>query len=65
MLRLYVYRFWHPRYRQWATLDCTAENQELALASALRFLRRENRRLLRVGKRRCQLPTHVNSMKPG
>lgn len=63
MLTLYTYKFWHPRYRSWVTLDCAASSRENALASAIRFLQRENRRLRRAGKLRCQLPGHVNFMR--
>lgn len=62
-LTLFTYKFRHPRYHQWVVLDCAAPTRELALASALRFLKRENRALARVGKWRCQLPTHVNHMR--
>lgn len=62
-LTLYTYRFWHPAYRNYVTLDCAAENRELAQASAMRFINRENRRLARSGKSRCQLPNHINHLR--
>lgn len=67
MLTLFTYRFIHPVYRQWTTLDCAAVSREAALASAQRFLRRENRRLRRCGIspkiRRFAVPNHLNDMR--
>jgi hypothetical protein len=61
---MFTYRFWHPSYHNYVTLDCFATDQVAALASAVRFIRRENRRLARFTTKRCQLPTHPNSMRP-
>jgi hypothetical protein len=60
----YTYRFWHPRYRDYVTLDCPAETKAAAMVSAVRFLRRENRRLHKAtgGKWRVQLPRHESFM---
>lgn len=62
MLTLWTYRFLHPGYRQWVTLDCAAVSREAALASAVRFLQRENRRLKKAGGRLCPVPHHINFM---
>lgn len=61
-LRLFTYRYYHPGYRQWQTLDCAAVTIDGALASAVRFIRREHRRLKKYGLG-LQFPAHVNCMK--
>ena len=61
-LRLFIYRFWNPVYKNYSTLDSGAKDQSEARASATRFLRRENVRLRRVGVKGIRLPRHDNEM---
>jgi hypothetical protein len=64
VLKLFVYRYYNPAYRQWTTLDCAAETVEEARQSAERFVRRRNRWMRRAGvKWRIQIPSHVSFMK--
>jgi hypothetical protein len=64
MLKLYTYRYWHPTYHEFCTLDCVADTPDAALASAQRFLKRENRRMVKAKvERRVQVPYHVSWIK--
>lgn len=63
-LILYTYTAFHPFYGNTVTVDCAATDPATALASAQRFVRRQNRDLARwksPGKMR--VPQHVNDMK--
>jgi hypothetical protein len=63
-LHLWVYRYWHPVYRQDVTLDCCAITLEEALKSACRFMRREVRRAKRCGFK-LRMPRTVYDMRRG
>lgn len=57
-LRLWTYRYFHPAYHQWQTLDCAAVTAEDALRSARRFIRREAKRV------KVRQPYSVYDMRP-
>lgn len=63
-MTLFTYRYWHPVYREYVTLDCAAETRELAQVSAVKWIRRMNRRLRKAGvAARAQIPSHVSFLK--
>lgn len=65
-LYLFTYRYLHPCYFHYVTLDSAAPDRETALQSARRFLRRENTRLRRakIG-RKVRLPLLHDLRKEG
>jgi hypothetical protein len=62
-MMLFTWRFFHPLRNTDITLDCAAETRELALASARRFIDRENARYKRLGiDVRLPIPTEPEQM---
>lgn len=65
-LFLFTYRYLHPSYAEYLTLDSAAPDREAALQSARRFIRRENTRFRRAKvPRRLRLPLLHDLRKEG
>ncbi|MGI4800901.1 MAG: hypothetical protein ACRYG8_44130, partial [Janthinobacterium lividum] len=57
-------RYWHPTYRNRVTLDCPAQTVLAALASARRFIQRQNSTYRRAKVQRfIPVPTRATQMR--